>query len=155
MLETLLEDRFQLRTHSETRVLPVYDLVVSKKPKLIKSAKACGVEVTVSPSDDDDNVVPLPLRWEQIPARLSLAADRPVIDKTGYEAEARYCVPGRNALFYYLGPTLRPDGKMTSPDAIAEAVNEMEGTWGLRMVPKKEPMAVLVIDHVERPSPDN
>lgn len=41
MLQTLLAVRFHLTVHRETRELPVYDLVVSKKgTKLIKSANA-------------------------------------------------------------------------------------------------------------------
>ena len=79
-------------------------------------------------------------------------ADRPVIDKTGFDADARYCVPGQNTLSFYLGTTLRPDGQPTRRDAVADLVNEMEGSWGLKMVPRKEPMQVLVVDHVERPS---
>jgi len=35
MLQSLLEDRFQLKTHRETREVPVYDLIVAKGgPKL-------------------------------------------------------------------------------------------------------------------------
>jgi uncharacterized protein (TIGR03435 family) len=38
MVQSLLEDRFQLRTHWDTRELPVYDLVVGKDgPKMKKS----------------------------------------------------------------------------------------------------------------------
>jgi uncharacterized protein (TIGR03435 family) len=40
----------------------------------------------------------------------------------------------------------------TSPDGVADAVNELEDTLGLKLIPRKEPMVILVIDHVGRPS---
>jgi len=152
MLQTLLADRFQLRAHRETKEVPVYDLVVAKKPRLFKSAKACGAR-TESPSTDD--VVPIPVRWEQIPTRLSGNADRPVIDKTGFDAEARYCLPGRDAdptilLMKALHPPL--PAMPTPKEDVANAVNELEDTLGLRLVPRKVPMEIFVVDHAERPS---
>lgn len=44
MFQTLLEDRFQLKMHRETREFPVYALVLSKGPLKLKE---------VPPSDDD------------------------------------------------------------------------------------------------------
>jgi uncharacterized protein (TIGR03435 family) len=145
-------ERFQLRIHRETKELPVYELVVAKKPRLFKSAKPCGVN-TESPSPD--SVVPIPARWEQIPTRLSGNSDRPVIDKTGFEAESRYCLPGQ-----YPDPSLLLMKTFHPPlplapmprDEVAAAVNSLQGTLGLRLIPGKQPMEILVIDHVERPS---
>ena len=39
MLRTLLEERFQLRSHSETRKMPVYELVVDGKGSKVPAAK--------------------------------------------------------------------------------------------------------------------
>ncbi len=131
MLQTLLADRFQLKIHHETKEFPVYDLVVAKKPRLFKSATACGVN-SESPSTDD--LVPVPSRWEQIPSSLSRNADRPVIDKTGFEADARYCVPGKipdPALL--LMRTFHPPlpATPTPRDEIANALNRYGGHVGI------------------------
>src|SRR5690242_6568515 len=41
LVRALLEDRFKLRFHRETRQLPVYALVVSKPGKLVESERMC------------------------------------------------------------------------------------------------------------------
>src|SRR5579863_1167750 len=43
MLQSLLEDRFHLKVHRETRMMPVYALAVAKDgPRLPKAAADCG-----------------------------------------------------------------------------------------------------------------
>lgn len=151
MLQTLLVDRFHLRAHRENRERPVYELVMTK-PKLVKSARACAAN---SEPLSNDGIIPVPDRWEQIPTKISENADRPVIDKTGFDPEARYCLPGRYPVpSSLLMRTLHPPLPAAPPprEDVAAAVNELEDTWGLKLVPRKEPMDVLVIDHVERPS---
>ena len=50
MLQTLLEERFHLVIHHETKMLPVFDLVVGKNgPKLKESAVAVGASPAPSP----------------------------------------------------------------------------------------------------------
>ncbi|HVW10638.1 MAG TPA: TIGR03435 family protein [Bryobacteraceae bacterium] len=155
MLQTLLSDRFHLRLHPETKTLPVYELVVTKKSKLIKSANRCDPNA----SGSESHTVSIPERWEQLPARLSRNTDLPVMDRTGFEAEARYYlfpVQPPYSPDSLLQGALHPrgqDGIMTAPpDDLFRAINDLEGIWGLKLVPQKEPMDILVIDHVERPS---
>src|SRR5580698_1221154 len=42
MLQTLLEDRFKLRFHRETKLLPVYELTVAKGGTKLKRSKEGG-----------------------------------------------------------------------------------------------------------------
>jgi uncharacterized protein (TIGR03435 family) len=151
MLQTLLADRFQLKLHRETKVVPVYELVITNKSKLVKSAESCNPGWSGTPS----LIVPVPERWEQLPVRLSGNADRPVIDKTGFEPEARYCLLPRQYPYSpgnLLQEALHPARQIELPDDVIGAVNELEGTWGLKLTPRKEPVDILVVDHVERPS---
>jgi bla regulator protein blaR1 len=152
MLQTLLADRFQLRAHRETRVMPVYELIVTNKSRLVKSAEGCDPDSPETPS----LIVPVPERWERLPAMLSRNADRPVIDKTGLEPEARYCLSPKR--FPYTAgmllaiEALHPNNRIDLPENVADAVNEFESIWGLKLISRKEPMDILVVDHVERPS---
>jgi uncharacterized protein (TIGR03435 family) len=67
MMQSLLEDRFQLKAHKETRELPVYNLVVGKDgPKLKASADqtptafASGPPTPCDPDAAKFNLPPLP-----------------------------------------------------------------------------------------------
>ena len=65
MMQSLLEDRFQLKAHTETRELPIYNLVVDKSgPKLKVSADQTPSPFTANgpprPCDPNSNSIPLP-----------------------------------------------------------------------------------------------
>jgi uncharacterized protein (TIGR03435 family) len=85
---------------------------------------------------------------------LALILDRPVIDKTGmtnqFEIHLKFS-PDDSAASR---PSITDPGSpsaVSSPDApgIFQAIQEQ---LGLRLVPAKGPVNVLLIDHVERPS---
>ncbi len=71
---------------------------------------------------------------------LSMVVDRPVIDKTGLTDQFE--------IHLVFSPE---DPAITNQDApaIFQAVQQQ---LGLRLVPAKGPVEVLVIDHIERPS---
>ena len=81
---------------------------------------------------------------------LSELAGRTVLDKTGltrkYDIKLRW----------------RPEGLPASPDAGGGATEGSEADFvtaineqlGLRLVPAKGPVRVLVVDHIEKPSPN-
>jgi uncharacterized protein (TIGR03435 family) len=56
MVQSLLEDRFQLRVHYETRELPVYDLVVAKTG--LKMGLSSDQTIPRSEDEDDDGLFP-------------------------------------------------------------------------------------------------
>lgn len=169
MMQTVLEDRFKLRIHRDTRQGPVYELALGKgSPKLKPfQARNCVLVQTgrpmpplppgqrpckrmVSPRSLDIEGGTL----EGAAGLLALILDRPVIDKTGItdpveihlvfspddSAAPRPAAadPGAPA------PVMPPE----APD-ISRAIQEQ---LGLRLVPAKGPVQVLVIDHIEKPS---
>jgi uncharacterized protein (TIGR03435 family) len=149
MLRTLLADRFQLRIHHETRVVPVYALVVSKNGfKLIPGQEAClgnpGTKNRVASAGQRTSEYLFP--WAFYAQELSMYTDRPVIDESGLDG-AGYCTAdGRSPILAIMPETEPQDGPGSS---LFTAVEEK---WGMKLEPKKAPVDVLVIDSVEKPS---
>lgn len=146
MLQTLLADRFQLRIHHESRLLPVYALVVSKKGlKLVPYQKDCSAlppGVRLQREMPPQPQVPWVLHVES----LSIFTDRPVIDESGLNGVA-YCTPDGIDPFFSIASeagSRRPNEGWVYP--------VIEEKWGMKLEPKKALLDVVVIDKVERPS---
>jgi uncharacterized protein (TIGR03435 family) len=148
MLQTLLADRFQLRIHHESRLLPVYALVISKKGLKLIHNEDCSLNPTGARADRRRTDRPLepPVAWVLHVESLSHFTDRPVIDESGLEG-AGYCTP---------------EGMDPGISIMVEGVNRrstegwvypvIEDKWGMKLEPKKAQMDVVVVDKVERPS---
>ncbi len=171
MLQALLEDRFQLKMHRETRQVPAYDLVVARGgPKLKPFRGSCFVLDWSKPlpSDLPENACSsmLTIRrpnylirvqgaaLDQIAFVMSLALQRPVFDKTGvtglYNVDIEFGREGTPLPPPPPPPPGRPVPEPAEPGpSIFTAVQEQ---LGLKLQEGKGPREVLVIDHVERPS---
>ncbi len=152
MLRKLLADRFQLTVHHENKELPAYALTVAKGgPKL--------TEVT-----DNPDGLPRFLgkggpqgRSVQNSTMAEFATDlrgstgRPVVDQTGLGSK-RYdfvlkWTPDAPALNTATGAL--PAVDLDAPPDIFTAIQQQ---LGLKLVPTKTQVDVIVIDHVEKPS---
>jgi uncharacterized protein (TIGR03435 family) len=143
MLQTLLADRFQLKLHRETRERPVYALVVAKNgTKLKESAPDKEFSISVG-GGRTSHLTMTKATMEQLAVQLSTSGlDRPVLDKTGLAGHYDITL---NWIPEYNGPPA-PDSNGIS---VFTAVQEQ---LGLKLEPKKAPVEILVIDHVEKPS---
>jgi len=139
MLQALLSNRFKMAAHRETRLIPVYELVVAGDgPKLRESDS----------HHDDSTLRVIQVESGRITGRevpiatlakiLSDQLGRPVVDST--KLSAHYDV----ALQW---PTAPESSEPTIMTAIQEQL-------GLKLVPQLMPKEFLVIDHVEMPSTD-
>ncbi len=160
MLQALLEDRFSLKTHWEMKEGDVYHLVVTKRgPKLSRQG-------LMPPSADElknfgDRPVPMLYQksdghgydfiahgssMDELVATLTGQFGRPVIDKTGltgrYDFVLKY--KGRWDLD-------RPADDLDPMPPLDHALME---ELGLKVEPAKAPVKVLVIDHIDKPSPN-
>jgi uncharacterized protein (TIGR03435 family) len=169
MLQTILEDRFKLKIHRETRRGPVYELALGKgSPKLkpLQDGSCTPVVVgrplpllrdgqrrcrnMVSPRKVDIEGGTLSM----FAGLLGMVLDRPVIDKTGmtsyFEIHLVFS-PDDSAAPRPVADDPGASAAVRAPDApgIFQAIQEQ---LGLRLVPVKGPVDVLVIDHIERPS---
>jgi uncharacterized protein (TIGR03435 family) len=179
MLQSLLEDRFQLKVHRDTRELPVFNLVMARGgPKLPAPKEGGCIDGDPPPLPNGDRMPvpgsgPVPLVRcghlgitlekggarvfggktpvsELIPV-LSTMLHRMVIDKTGL------------AGLFDIELHFVPDDSTASlppppPEAGASdpmsppIFSALPEQLGLRLEPAKVPVEVIVIDHVERPT---
>jgi uncharacterized protein (TIGR03435 family) len=167
MLQSLLEDRFALKTHSESREGRVYALTVAKggfklqpfqgsctpvdwtkPPEPIRGENGCRGKVQHQGSNVTfDDVMTLD-SFASHYLDVATGLDAPVIDETGiagyfhiqleYASERKPGDPG------YVPPT---DDPPFPP--IFTAVQQQ---LGLKLEAAKGPRQVLVVDHVQRPS---
>jgi uncharacterized protein (TIGR03435 family) len=149
MLQAFLADRFQLRIHHESRLLPVYALVPGKKGvKLFpnKDTVSCpvipGLKATpTSPRRRNDLALPWCFAAEQVAAR----AQRPVINETGLDGDATYCTVDQE------DPLLAVMFAMDTGDG-ASVFTSVEDKWGMKLESRKASVDVVAIDKVEKPS---
>jgi len=155
MLRTLLEDRFRLRVHSETRNMPIYELIAGRRGSKLQ-------KVEDSESKPDIQTGNGLIRFTKatvttFASQLSYALARPVIDKTGISGEFRFelkwtPVPGEDGGPASSGlPPGTPDQPVSTPDgpSIFTAIEEQ---LGLRLKPGRGPVEVVVIDTAEMPT---
>ena len=150
MLRPVLEERFHLRYHLETRVLPEYVLTIAKNGSKLKPSKPAGA---VPP----EHVWKISGRYEldakDIPISqlcsyvLSTEAQQLVVDQTGltgtYDFTLRWSREDAAA-----GLDTSAKGGNDAPDIFTAVRDQL----GLTLSPLRVPMPVLVVDHIERPS---
>jgi uncharacterized protein (TIGR03435 family) len=144
MLQALLADRFKLVLHHETREVPEYALLVAKGGPKLRVADASKYLV-------DDKNQPYCRAGLTNFRQCTMAEfandaaivgiDRIVVDQTGLTGRYDF------ELFYTRQSAAEP-----APDASPDIFDALPEQLGLRLVPIKGPVPVLVIDHIERPS---
>jgi uncharacterized protein (TIGR03435 family) len=161
MLRSLLRDRFRLRIHSETRNMPAYGLVLARRdgrlgPNLHESTIEC--QSSTGPASGD------PERWCGIRATGGLITGRAVSaaqlagNLSGYPAVDRFVtdrtgLTGRYDLTLVYSPAFLEPGATVS-SAGPSLFTALPEQLGLRLQPERIAVPVLVIDNVERPTPD-
>jgi len=138
MIQSLLAERFKMAAHMEKRQSQSYALVLDGKNKLTPSTESCAQNCYQKTAGT--------LSWKSVPLAqfaelLSQLTGRVVTDATGLTGK------------FDLQLQWSDDLQQTSADmpSIFTAVREQ---LGLRLDAKRALIDVLVIDHIERPTPD-
>lgn len=160
MMQALLADRFKLKVHSETKQVPVYELVLTKGPsKLIDTATdpktARGKDgkppMGIHFMKDTADVMAYSMSaWAGFLSQPVSGVGRPVLDKTGLTSTYNFPI---NWSVYSARPAMPSAvaGDAAAPDdttSIFDALKEV----GLQLHPATGPIETIVIDHVERPT---
>ena len=172
LVRRLLADRFALKTHLETRELPIYNLVLGRgdrrlgprmKPAAIDcepffrrerrtqdspvdpatGVPRCATSFRISPGVTTARYNGTPT--SRLATFLSTEAGRWIEDRT--ELSGSYDIE----LTYQSDAMLLPGAAPKEAPALFTALQEQ---LGLKLEPSRGPVEVLVIDSVERPTPD-
>jgi uncharacterized protein (TIGR03435 family) len=166
MVQSLLAERFKLRVSTRTKELPVYALVVAKNgPHL--------TPVNVSPEQQVRRMPTLTggSRGELKAGAVSMAiftgwlsgrpdtGNRVVIDATGLKGSYDFTLnwtPDDVHIAQFNGAGAGQGPANTSPPESSglSIFTALQEQLGLKLKSRKAPVEVLVIDHVERPSPN-
>jgi uncharacterized protein (TIGR03435 family) len=158
MMQKLLADRFQLTFHREKRTLAVYAITLAPGgPKLTQSA--------AGPDDPDL----FRLHWPNGVAATNMTLaefaiwfqkvvmDKPVVDHTGltgrYTFELNW-TPNESQFTQLRGTGLAPPPPTNDPNAPPGLFTAIREQLGLKLEAIKAPVDVIVIDHINRPSPN-
>lgn len=170
MLQALLENRFRLALHRESKELPVYELIVPRAPIKLPLPKegSCVAQSPNSPPPPPGGHSPTvcgsisfsprslngtAISMQQFITALANILQRPVIDKTGFTSAfnadlhwiADQTTPG------LMAPDL-PQPEVPAADAGPTIFTVLQEQLGLKLQPAKGPVEVLVVDRAEKPS---
>jgi uncharacterized protein (TIGR03435 family) len=180
MLQSLLEDRFQLKIHRETRELPVFNLVIAKGGPKLPSPKEGGCADSADPLPEPTGgrmappgSAPTPatrcgglsvmletggprmfggkIPMSELVRTLMVVLGRKVVDRTGYTGLFDVRLDFQADESTPLLPP-PPPGTPASDTTNPPIFSALQEQLGLRLEAAKGPVEVIVIDHVERPS---
>ena len=165
MMQSLLEDRFGLKAHTETKDLPVFFLII------VKSGVKFHASVPVpssTPGAPPEPHTSMNVRWSS--KSIDLAATnqtidtliswlarqqelegQPLLDKTGLSGTFDYSVQ-------WAPESMSAHSKASDPAVPADdpsgpsLFTALQDQLGLKLESQKAPVEILVIDHVEPPS---
>ena len=150
MVQALLADRFGLKLHQETRTLPAYDLILSKSGLKLQPAKSGGKSFGVGRTHFNGEGMTI----TSIAEELSKITGRVVVDKTNLADRYDFKLEWPNPRGWE-----RPRSRRGVHEAGPAADNSAPSLFtaiqeqlGVKLEPAKEPIPVLVIDHVAQPT---
>jgi uncharacterized protein (TIGR03435 family) len=155
MLQKLLAERFSLKVHEEKRQMAAYALTVSKDgPKLTKSA--------VTSEFPGFTMGPLGVMHAGRATMGDFAhilqggiLDRPVLDETGLSGQWDFTLKWTPDETQFAGLPVRPPSPPADDASpLPPLFTAIQEQLGLKLEGQKADVPVVVIDHVDHPSPN-
>jgi uncharacterized protein (TIGR03435 family) len=166
MLQDLLSERFKLAVHRETKEHPIYALVAAKSGPKLKAAGKGPMGRGAMMMMVDPNGVHLKAASATLTVlaeMISRFSERPVIDMTGIQGQYEFdLVFAPETMHGMLGP-LRPgpppgDGGPAPAETLGEAaasIFDAVQRYGLKLEPRKAPVEMIVVDHIDKEPAEN
>jgi uncharacterized protein (TIGR03435 family) len=156
MIQSMLEDRFKLKTHWETRIMSGYELTIAKGGSKLKEAEIVqsmlkannGKGGRAMVAHGDGEIGAYNVSVSGLARLIEATLHRTVLDKTGIEGSYDMRItwtPEKGSSIAGSGPKTSADPEMTIFEAIQEQL-------GLRLAPAKLPTTYLVVDDVQTPT---
>jgi uncharacterized protein (TIGR03435 family) len=158
MLRSLLADRFNLKMHKESKVMPVYALITAKGgPKLHPAEGDHGLNVHGSPKGRE---MKGQVSMVSFAKSLSGTLDRPVVDMTGiqgaYEIDLSWAPDdtARSSKADAGDPKAGDPKAGDAPDA-PTIFTVLQEKMGLKLEARKMPSEIVVVDYAEKIPTEN
>jgi uncharacterized protein (TIGR03435 family) len=159
-MRPMLEDRFKLKWHMETRMESGYELVIAKSGSKLKEPTADeldlrakdptpghAVSLSASRGVGLTGFVGQAATMDLLTYYLQMFARAPVVDKTGLAGTYDFTLSA--------APEPNPNVPAPSDPPISDAPSlfpAVQQQLGLKLVAGKVPVEYLVVDHIERPT---
>jgi uncharacterized protein (TIGR03435 family) len=158
MLQSMLADRFKLKVGRETKELPVLALVIAKHDADSADAKLAKLKVDPWPNNPDGGTMMSigrngqrsiqgnKVSMDNFASGLSRLLNQQVLNQTGIDGNYEFTIAWTD------------DAELAS-DAASESLgpslsNELLDKLSLKLQSTKGPVEIIVIDHIEEPSPN-
>jgi len=154
MLQKLLADRFQLKFHHEQRELPVYVVTVAKDgPKMTKDPGSPDDDIDFSINDLGDLTVRNLTMARFVAWFQGFVTDKPVVDRTKltdrYDFTLKWA-PDDSQFAQFRDSSAQP---LPQDDTMPNLTTAFQQQLGLKFESATTLDDVIVIDHIEKPSP--
>lgn len=144
MLQHLLQRRFRLQAHIETRRLPVLELSVGKEGiKFTEWQKRAGDEKKGSMRVNHEEITAIGVPMESLVRFLCWTTHMPVVDKISL----------KGSYDFHLKWQREEEGQASGlhDEALPTIYAALPEQLGLKLESGKGPVKVLVVDHIEQP----
>jgi uncharacterized protein (TIGR03435 family) len=151
MLRSLLADRFKLAVRRESRELQALVLVVGKNGHKLKPND---VEGSPSFKTGKLNLTGDGATLSQLTGFLSKELRQPVVDQTGLTGRFNYFLDINAYITEEIRKSGGPNGgpPLEAPSIIAQALQQQ---LGLKVEPRKAPVEMLLVEHIEKTPTEN
>jgi uncharacterized protein (TIGR03435 family) len=149
MLRKLLAGRFDLRIHVTQREFPIYALAVDKSPPKIRASDSGAnthIAINLRGLEGGNTAAQFShtTMTEFTDLLMNFIQDRQIVDETGLKGRFDFTLMISTSLLHESGST----GDADRAAAFLLGVQSL----GFKLSPKKEPLEVIMIDRVEKPS---
>jgi uncharacterized protein (TIGR03435 family) len=154
MLRSLMEERFRLTLHRETRIEPIYELVLAKAGPKLKGSTGPDVNGRQGMFGRPGYWVATNQSIGALAGTLSRQLGRTVSDKTGLTGNYDFTLTYSPELAQPVSGAPRAETPPTVDPGLPSIFTALQEQLGLKLESTKGSVDVLVIDHVEHPTPD-
>jgi uncharacterized protein (TIGR03435 family) len=141
MLQSLLAERFQLKTHRESKEMSAYVLLPAKSGFKLKPAEGSGSGINSSRGAGKAKATCRHVSMARLADFLSGRVDHPVVDQSGIPDAYDF--------------TLEWSPEQNTEDPGPSIFTALSEQLGLRLEPRKVPVSILVVDSISKMPTEN
>ena len=145
-ITSVLQGRFHLKTHKESKIQPVFDLVLAKGGSKLKPHDKAGPGGSIN--WNNGVLTATDIEMKDFVRSIEYEAGRTVVDKTGlpgsYDLQLKWTREAQNVNATDNGSGDRPPDLFTA----------LQDQLGLKLVSDKGPVESVVVDSIDQPSLD-